>query len=444
MKIPFHRQFVNAGNLFMENEKRKSKKLSLISKQNIVAVLVILLIVVYVLAQCYTVLNVQFKTQTAVVSTVYDTIDAKALIVRDEQAVLTDGNSVTVPVVQDGEKVQLGGRLAMQFSGSENAQRYSKYLELSEKLKYYSDMESQAVGHVTDVESLDKAILSDINDYIRCVSAENISSVSNHEESLNDKFTRRQMLIGENIDFSSVTAALTSEISALDIGSANPTGYLTAEKSGIFSTYSDGLESTFDYGKIDELNIDTLNSYIASAENAQPSQAIGKIIKSFDWYFCAVVDTAELVGLKNGRTLEVALKNSSDVYKCEIVKGAGDTQLGEEKTVLVLKCNEMNSDITSLRLEDIQIRTATHEGIKVPLDAVHIEDNQKGVYVLVSSVVKWRPAEVLYTGENFAVLTYDNKNYDEDSKNKGTENGIKLYDQIIIQGKELHDGKVYA
>ncbi len=428
----------------MESEKRKRKKISLISKQNIVAFLVILLICVYVLAQCYTVLNVQFKMQTAVVSTVYDTIDAKALVVRDEQAVPSDGSSVTVPVLKDGEKVQQGGQIAMQFSSSENAQRYSKYLELTEKLQYYSDMESQAVGQVTDVESLDKAILSDINDYIRTVSNENIGRTSTYEESLNDKFTRRQLLVGESIDFSSVTSALGGEISALDIDSANPTGYLTAENSGIFSTYTDSLESSFDYSKVDELDIDTLNSYITSAEKAEPSQAIGKIIKSFDWYFCAVVDTSELAGLKNGRTMEVTLKNSSDVYKCEIVKGAGDTPLGQEKTVLVLKCNEVNSDITSLRLEDIQIRTAEYEGIKVPLDAVHIEDNQKGVYVLVSSVVKWRPAEVLYTGENFAVLTYDNKNYDEESKNKGTENGIKLYDQIIIQGKELHDGKVYA
>lgn len=428
----------------MESEKRKRKKISLISKQNIVAFLVILLICVYVLAQCYTVLNVQFKMQTAVVSTVYDTIDAKALVVRDEQAVLSDGSSVTVPVLKDGEKVQQGGQIAMQFSSSENAQRYSKYLELTEKLQYYSDMESQAVGQVTDVESLDKSILSDINDYIRTVSNENIGRTSTYEESLNDKFTRRQLLVGESIDFSSITSALGGEISALDIDSANPTGYLTAENSGIFSTYTDSLESSFDYSKVDELDIDTLNSYITSAEKAEPSQAIGKIIKSFDWYFCAVVDTSELAGLKNGRTMEVTLKNSSDVYKCEIVKGAGDTPLGQEKTVLVLKCNEVNSDITSLRLEDIQIRTAEYEGIKVPLDAVHIEDNQKGVYVLVSSVVKWRPAEVLYTGENFAVLTYDNKNYDEESKNKGTENGIKLYDQIIIQGKELHDGKVYA
>lgn len=429
----------------MANEnKRRRKKFSLASKQNIVAVLVILLIFIYVIAECYTVLNVKFKTQTAVVSTVYDTINTKALVVRDEQAVLTDSGSVTVPVLKDGEKVQRGGQIAMQFSNSENAGRYSKYLELTEKLQYYADMESQAVGQVTDVESLDKSILSEINNYIRCVSAENSTAISGCEESLNDKFTKRQLLIGEQIDFSSVTSALGGEISALDIKSANPAGYLNAESSGIFSTYADGLENAFDYSNIEKLDADTLNSYISAAENAQPSQAIGKIIKSFDWYFCAVVDTAELAGLKNGKTLEVTLKNSNDVLKCKIVKGAGDTPLGETQTVLVLKCNEINSDIASLRLEDIQIRTAKHEGIKVPLEAVHIEENQKGVYALVSSVVEWRPAEVLYTGDDFAVLTYDNKNYDEKSDNKGTKNGIKLYDQIIIQGKELHDGKVYA
>lgn len=428
----------------MANDGRKRKKSSLISKQNIVAVLVILLIFVYVLVECYSVLNVRFKTQTAVLSTVYDTIDTKALIVRDEQAISANGSSVTVPMLKDSEKVQLGGQIAMQFSSSESAGRYSKYLELTEKLQYYDDMESQSVGHVTDVESLDKAILSDINGYIRSISSENNGSISNYEESLNDKFTRRQLLIGENIDFSSVTSALGNEISALDINSANPTGYLNAENSGIFFSYTDGFETAFDYRNIEKLNIETLNNYIANAENTQPSQAIGKVVKSFDWYFCAVVDTADLTGLKNGKMIEVTLKDSNEVYNCKIVKGAGDTDLGEDKTALVLKCNEINNDIASLRLEDIQIRTAKYEGIKVPLDAVHIEDNQKGVYVLVSSIVKWRPAEVRYMGENFAILTYDNKDYNEDSKNKGTENGIKLYDKIIIQGKELHDGKVYA
>lgn len=426
------------------DEKGRRKRFSIASKQNIVAVLVVLLIFIYVLVQCYSVINVKFKTQTAVVSTVYDTIDVQALVVRDEQAVLSDAGTVTVPVLKDGEKVQKGGQIAMQFADSDSAGRYAGYLDLTEKLEYYADMESQAVGQVTDVESLDKAILSDVNSYIRAVSAENAAGIAGFEESLNDKFTRRQLLVGENIDFSSVTAALNEEISSLNISNANPLGYINAENSGVFSAYTDGFENSFDYSKIEELDVNGLNEYIQTAENAQPSQAIGKVIKSFDWYFCAVVNTADLTGLKNGKTLDVTLKDSSEVLKCTIVKGAGDTALGESQTVLVLKCNEINSDIMSFRLEDIQIRLNKYEGIKVPVEAVHLQDDEKGVYVLVSSVVKWRPAEVRYMGENFAVLTYDNKDYEEDSKNRGTENGIKLYDQIIIQGKELQDGKVYA
>lgn len=413
---------------------RRKKRASVISKQNIVAVIVVLLICVYVIVQCYSVLNVKFKTQTATVSTVYDTIDVQALVIRDEQAVLSDSAAVTVPVLKDGEKVQKSGQIAMQFSDSGSAGRYANYLDLTQELEYYVDMESQAVGQVTDVESLDKSILSDINDYVRSIAAENMISAAGCRESLNDKFTRRQLLVGEDIDFSSVISSLQDEINALDIKNANPAGYINAESSGIFSGYTDGLEEAFDYSNIEQLDTDTLSAYMETAKNPQPSQAIGKIIKSFDWYFCAVVDTAELTGLKNGKTLDVTLKDSSEVLKCKIVKGAEDAVLGENKTVLVLKSNEINSDIASLRLEDIQIRVNKYEGIKVPLEAVHIEENQKGVYALVSSVVEWRPAEVLYTGDNFAVLSY----------NKDTEGGIKLYDQIIIQGKELHDGKVYA
>jgi len=416
------------------SEKRGKRKRSFASKQNIVAVLVVLLIFIYVLVQCYSVLNVKFKTQTAALTAVYDTIDVKALAVRDEQEILSGGGLVTVPLLKDGEKVQRGGQIAMQFQNADSAERYSQYLELTDTLKYYGDMESQAVGQATDVESLDKAILSDVNNYIRSVSSENSGKITDYQDSLNDKFTRRQLLIGENIDFSSVVSSINAEIDALDIKNANPAGYINAENSGIFSGYTDGLESTFDYSKIEQLDVETLNSYIEAANAPRQSEAIGKVIKSFDWYFCAVVDTADLTGLKNGKTLEITLKDSSEVIKCKIVKGAEDTPLGTEKTVLVLKCNEINSNISSFRLEDIQIRLNKYEGIKVPLEAVHVEENQKGVYALVSSVVKWRPAEVLYTGDDFALLSY----------NKDTEDGIKLYDQIIIQGKELHDGKVYA
>ena len=411
----------------------KIKKAAPSLKQNIAAILVIFLIFVYVIAECYSVLNVKLETQTAVVSTVYDTVDVKALVVRDESVLAGSGSAVTVPSVADGEKVKTGGEIAMQFSSAEDAQKYSEYMDLERELEYYMQLESKAVGQVTDVESLDKDILSDVNGYIRATAKTDTNKISMYSNELNDKFTRRQMLIGEQIDFSSVIKSIEDKMNAVQISSCKPTGYIKTDKSGIFSGYTDGCEEILDYSKITELDADTLSSCINSVESAEPSESLGKLITSFDWYFCAVVDTSDIASLDNGDKAEVTLKDSDDVLKCEIVSGA-DTSMGQEQAVLILKCSEMNSEIAALRLEDIQIRIKSYAGIKVSPEAVHVNNGEKGVYALVSSVVEWRKADILYTGDNFVILSYDSASKD----------GIKLYDQIVIKGKDLHDGKVYT
>ncbi len=420
------------------NEQIKKKKLSSSAKQNIVAALVVVLIFIYVIAECASVLNVKLKTQTALTSTVYDTLDVQALVVRDEDVIPNGDGSVTVASLADGEKIQTGGEIAMQFANRESAVKYSKYLELQSELEYYTDLESQSVGLATDVETLDKDILTDVNDYIRSISAEDGTSINTYEKSLNDKFTRRQMLIGQDVNFTSAIEAINDEIGVLNIAGAEPTGYIKADKSGVFSGYTDGFEKSFDYSKIEELDTDTLKSYISAVNDGGDNQSqaqnnLGKIINSFDWYFCAVVNSKSIAGIKEGKSIDVTLKDSNEVLKCKVVKGADDS-VGGGETVLVLKCNEINGEITSLRLEDIQIRVHEYTGIKVPVDAVHVVNGEKGVYALVSSVVEWRKADVLYTGDNYVVLSYD----------KDSENGIKLYDQIIVQGKDLHDGKVYT
>ena len=146
-----------------------------------------------------------------------------------------------------------------------------------------------------------------------------------------------------------------------------------------------------------------------------------------------MVNAKDVAPLKNGGKVDVAVSGSDEVYTCRIVSGA-DADLGAEQTVLILKCSLMNSEIASLRLADIEIRVNSYTGIKLPAEAVHVNNGEKGVYALVASVVKWRKADILYTTDDYVVLSYTPE---EDG-------GIKLYDQIVVQGKELHDGKVYT
>ena len=410
----------------------KKIKLSPAQKQNAAIIFVVALIVIYVAVELYSAFNVSLKTQTALESTVYETIDTPALVVREEHTVQGNGSAVTVSSVEDCEKVVKGGEIALTFDSQESASAYSQYVDLEDDLRYYSDMESQAVGQVTDVESLDDSIIENINEYIRACAAQDINALSSSAAELNDRFTRRQILIGKDIDFSAVMRETEEKMDALNISANQPTGSITADESGVYSEYTDGLEGAFDYNNVENLDVDTLNSWMQQAQNSQPAQNAGKLITDFEWYFCAAVNTDDINGIENGDDIEVAVSGTDSVYKCKIVSGA-EPELGQEQTVLVLSCDEINSDTVSMRLTNIEIRVNSYTGIRMPSAAVHVNNGERGVYALVSSVVEWRSAEVLYTDGDYVMLSYDPE----------SENGIKLYDQIIIQGKELHDGEVY-
>ena len=61
-------------------------------------------------------------------------------------------------------------------------------------------------------------------------------------------------------------------------------------------------------------------------------------------------------------------------------------------------------------------------------------DEEAMVDALVAGQVKFRPATVLYSGKDYVILAYDAQNKD----------GIRLYDEIITEGKDLYNGKVYT
>lgn len=403
---------------------------------DIFAIIAVLLIIAgYIFYQCYDATHVDVETITAVTSTVYDTIDAKALVVRDEHILNSNAGGVTVACVDDGEKVRLGGNVAMTFTSEENAKAYSNSLDLHSQLDYYIDMESKAAGMATDVASIDKDILNDVNSYVRTVNSSSLDALSDCTDDLNDKLTRRQIIIGKSVDFTQVKADIESQLNSINIDACKPTGYVTADQSGIFSSYTDGLENLIDYSKVEELDVAALQGYIDTAAQSQSSTAgMGKMITSYAWYFCCVVSADDVKGIKDGETLNVAIKDTDEVFKCRIISGA-QPNLGQEKTALILQCSEMNSQITSMRLEDIEIRFNEYTGFKVPASAVHVDDEgNKCVYALISNQVAERKSEIIYSTKDYVI-------FKNDAENSAS---IRFYDQIITKGKDLHDGKVYS
>ncbi len=405
-------------------------------KDSIAILVAVALVFVYVFYQCYSVTHIDLETQTALTSTVYEKIEGDALIIRQEHLVDNPSSGVTLPCVSDGDKINNGGNVAMLFSSNDSAEKYSRYSEISRQLKYYEDLESQSMGQAANVESIDAEIGENINEYIRAVSNKSPSDISEKGEEVNDSLIRRQMIIGKSIDFADVTKKLRSEQQSIASTATKPDSYITTDMSGVFTSYTDGYENLVDYDKVSELTVKQLNEYLKQVHEKPQKKigALGKLVTSYNWYFAVEINAKEAEKISDGGKVQIALKDNNDTVINAVIVSGADPDAGVKKSVLLLKCNSMDAQIAARRSENIEIRYASHTGIKAPVDAVHVVDGKKGVYALISSQVKFREAEILYTGDDYVLLSYE----------PDSDKGIRLYDKIITQGKDLEDGKVYT
>lgn len=402
-----------------------------VNKSNVLIISVIVLIVLFVVIQFYKVTHIELKTQTATISTVYDKVSSEALFIRDESVVEKSPSGVTVACFQDGDKINVKGNVAMQFSSSKAAANYSKYAELTKQIKYYQTLEAQTVGQSADLETINEDIEQKVINYADGLAKNQIGDTA---EDLDSVLVRRQLIIGEDVNLLSIIENLRDQRNNYQSYS-KPDRYIKTDKSGVFSSYTDGYENLIDYSKAEETTIDGFKSALKTVDKAQNvSNNIGKLVTSYTWYVQTLVSADTVKNLENGDYVNIVLKDdTSKSFKAEIVNGA-EIALGQKETLLVLKLNEMDADIAKLRKAEIEIRRNTYEGIKVPSEALHVLDGKKGVYVLIASQVKFREVNVIYSDDDYVLAEYDESN----------EKSIHLYDKIITQGKDLKDGKVYT
>lgn len=401
------------------------------NKGNWLIISVIVLIVLFVVIQFYKVTHIELKTQTATVSTVYDKVSSEALFIRDESVVEKSATGVTVPCFEDGDKINVKGNVAMQFSSSKAAANYSKYTDFTNQIKYYQTLEAQTVGQSANLETINEDIEQKVINYADGVCKNKIGDTA---EELDSVLVRRQLIIGEDVDLLSIIENLRDKRNSYSSFS-KPDKYIKADESGVFSSYTDGYENIIDFDKAEETSVKEFKSALKAVDKSQDvGNNIGKLVTSYTWYVQTLVSTDAIKNLENGDYVNIVLKDDvSREFKAEIVSGA-DVSLGQKETLLILKLNEMDADIAKLRKAEIEIRRKTYEGIKIPSEALHVVDGKKGVYVLIASQIKFREVNVIYSDDDYVLAEYDESNTDS----------IHLYDKIITQGKDLKDGKVYT
>lgn len=108
-------------------------------------------------------------------------------------------------------------------------------------------------------------------------------------------------------------------------------------------------------------------------------------------------------------------------------------------SIAVFRCNLMNDSLATMRKLNGKIVLDEMTGLKVRKDAVRVDkEGNAYVYVRRGNIVNTRSINIIYNDNDFILAVKP----DESSEIKLPYSHVRLYDEVIISGREIYDGMV--
>lgn len=392
----------------------------------VLSIIVISYIVYNAFAYSYSPIDTQRLTEE---TTIEETIDFKGFALRDEKIIDTSASGTVIPLAHDGKRVANGDDIAVVCQNDDQAAAYTKLESLKHELERYKNINDPDGTQELSADKLNTKISDAYDDIMDAVTTGAYDELPDALTAYADKCATKQILTDGSIDLSAKLTSLENEIAALTAQNINHSS-VKAPKSGYYINTIDGYESALSYK--DALSL--TSQQIESALNAEPAavsgNSLGKIVESYKWYIVGETESQNSSYFKNGAKITVNFPKEGVNHVTMLVEKA-DTQ-GDKMTV-VLSCSLMDETFANMRTEDMQIVTKSHTGYRVPSNVIRFdEDNNTGIYVLRGKIITFIPVEIIYTEDDFAIISSSSSNG----------KSVRLYDEVIIKGKDLEDGKV--
>lgn len=398
--------------------------------KTVAIVLAVCVALSYIIYQAVVFSKADLETQIAFKETVFETVEAKCFVLRDEEFIKSNAVGTTVSFAANGERVAAGDTVSMIFGSSNDADSYLRITELQKDIEHYEELGSQANIRTLDLTSLETKINTELVQYLNSVDTGDYASAGEYAEDFRSSLTSKQIETGTQLDYSEKLASLKNELATLKAQNLSYSS-VTSEKAGYFISGSDGYENTLDYASIDSITADDIKKAVSAApQNTADGGVIGRIVSNFKWYILCVVDSEKTVNLEKDETLYINFPYAGIEKLPVVLKSIGDRESGE--TELVFMCDLMNDRLTDLRIEDIEIITSEYSGLKIKNSAIRTVDGEKGVYVVSGNLLSFKKVHILYSTDEFSIVD-----------NPDNESGyIKLYDKVVTKGVELYDNKL--
>lgn len=391
--------------------------------------LIIAAIVVYLICSAWMGVRDPFEFTVAYTDTMETSVDTSGWVVRSEVAI-TGGEGMVQLKREEGEKVGKGQALAVVYQDESYVEKQEELLQTQTDLTalQYATYDQSPSGVV-----LDNQMLTAMTDLRTAASSGNYAGLSEQTETYRKLVLRREFLLSSEATAEMTQAAsqLQEKYAQLQSGQAQATT-VTAPVSGLFSSYVDGYESLLTPDSLAGLSPKDLAAFSQLAPQTD-TNCLGKLVTNPAWYYAITVPEDVIGRFSVGGDVDVFFDSLSQTFPME-VDSVGEVQQGQ--AVVILRSTQNDAQAEDLRQESGRVIFYSSEGIRVPKEALRInEDGERGVYVVLSQKARFRPVTILAEDETSYLVKAAPTN-EEDTRI------LKEGDEIVLAAEELYDGKV--
>ncbi|GEM_PF-5024620 len=409
-------------------------------KRKLIIWLLFLLPVLYLGIQILRGTQNNYETQLALSVTVRDSITTEGIVVRNESRLDQSIEGVADFTVSDTERVSAGYEVAKVFANEAAAQSFSQMQQTANRIAILQQAQQDALNAGTDVSLIQRQLKGDVNDYISMLQSGSYTGVDQIRDAIDYSFNKMDIAVGDETGFETLVASLEEKKAALEAQGV-AIGSIYTPISGYFCYTADGLEE-LDPTQISVYSAGQLQSLLEQKEQMMTLSAFGKVVSANEWYYFCVLsrEQTERLTVRQKVTLDFPEAGLEDLPAKISYIGEPDEN-GD--SVVSVRCDRVSPAISSLRFEKVEITLASYTGARIPRSALHVTENgEYGVYVKYGTIIKYCYVKPLFEQGQFLIVALDIevKKIDKDSLDERS--GLRMYDEIIISGRDLYKGKL--
>ena len=376
---------------------------------------------------------------------VEESISVSGYVARDEQVLSNESSGLLQLLREEGERVSAGGTVAAVFADQASLDLQTEIESLTSRIEQLQYAQEAELG-VEITQRLDNQIHQSILSYRAALEAGRFQDAEEQGSTLRSQVLKRDYSVSGGEDLTAQLQELQSQRQTLQSQAAGSVRRITAPAAGLYSAVVDGYETVLTPESLADLTPSALESVTAD-ESVQSN--VGKLVLGETWYYAAVLtaeEAEELEKAADAGELYLRFAQGVDTDLPVTLESIGPEENGQ--AVAILSGELYLSQLTLLREQSAQIIFSSVEGIRVPREAVRLvtettenedgtvtETTVTGVYCVSGREAEFKPVEVLYSNENFALVEADIASNQELLR-------LRPGDEVIVNARDLYDGKV--